>query len=239
MERPRCNRPEFNLRFKCFNAVASLTLVLCVAWYQSIQAAEVATSTPSAQSEQFRKRLPFDLANRPSLGSAESSIVVLEVSSYKCTHCRKFHESIFPSLLKNYVTTGKVQWIILNASDDPSDQFSKIFELAHCAQQQGKYWVLRDSLFQVAHRAPSLLESLIAKSSLINRDELDMCLRDRQTRNAISADFSLYARLKLKGTPTFLIWKMGRDGQLTETSIAGAQTLDQFQRVFDELLKSS
>jgi hypothetical protein len=31
---------------------------------------------------------------------------------------------------------------------------------------------------------------------------------------------------------------MGPNGQVVETSIAGAQTLDQFQRVFDELLKT-
>jgi hypothetical protein len=65
-----------------------------------------------------------------------------------------------------------------------------------------------------------------------------MCLRERPTRNTVVADFSVYARLKLKGTPTFLIWKMGPQGQTVETSIAGAQTLDQFQRVFDELLKT-
>ena len=203
-----------------------------------LDAEEVATSIRRSAATEFRQRLPIVLANRPSTGSDEAPIVVVEVSSFKCTHCRKFHEVVFPRLSDKYIKPGHVQWVVLNASDDPSDQFSKIFDIAHCAHQQGKYWDMLDSLFQVAHRAPSMLESLVAKSAHINREELDMCLRERPTRNAVVADFALYTRLKLKGTPTFLIWKMGPNGQITETSIAGAQTLDQFQRVFDELLKT-
>jgi len=201
-------------------------------------ALESAPASRATLASEFRQRLPIVLANRPSLGSVEAPIVVVEVSSFKCTHCRKFHETVFPRLIERYINPGHVQWVVLNASDDPSDQFSKIFDIARCSNQQGKYWDMLDSLFQVAHRAPSMLESLVAKSAHINRDELDMCLRERPTRSTVVADFSLYARLKLKGTPSFLIWKMGPNGQTVETSIAGAQTLDQFQRVFDELLKT-
>ena len=204
-----------------------------------LPAVETATPSRATSAAEFRQRLPLVLANRPSLGSAEAPIVVVEVSSFKCTHCRKFHENVFPRLIERYINPGLVQWVVLNASDDPSDQFSKIFDIARCAHQQGKYWAMLDGLFQVAHRAPSMLESLVAKSPHINRAELDLCLRERSTRNAVAADFSLYARLKLKGTPTFLIWKMGPNGQTVETSIAGAQTLDQFQQVFDALLKTS
>jgi protein-disulfide isomerase len=203
-----------------------------------LHALETAVSSRATSAAEFRQRLPVVLANRPSLGSAEAPIVVIEVSSFKCTHCHKFHENVFPRLIERYINPGLVQWVVLNASDDPSDQFSKIFDIARCAHQQGKYWAMLDGLFQVAHRAPSMLESLVVKSPHINRDELDICLRERPTRNAVVADFSVYARLKLKGTPTFLIWKMGPNGQVVETSIAGAQTLDQFQRVFDELLKT-
>ena len=215
-----------------------ITLGLNFIFFCSLSADEGTPSTSSAAALEFRQRLPLVLANRPSIGSAEAPIVVIEVSSFKCTHCRKFHEAIFPRLIERYIKPGHVQWVVLNASDDPSDQFSKIFDIARCAHQQGKYWQVLDILFQVAHRAPSMLESLIAKSPDINRDELDMCLRERPTRNLVVADFALYARLKLKGTPTFLIWKMGLNGRTTETSIAGAQTFGQFQRVFDELLRT-
>jgi len=232
------SRQKADSKLKSYGRWVFITLGLSFILAHPLSAAEsVPSALPTAAAE-FRQRLPIVLANRPSVGSAEAPIVVIEVSSFKCTHCRNFHETIFPQLVERYITPGHVQWVVLNASDDPSDQFSKIFEIARCAHQQGKYWDILDSLFPVAHRAPSLVESLIDKSPHMHREKLDMCLRERSTRNTVAADFSLYARLKLKGTPTFLIWKMGPHGQTVETSIAGAQTLDHFQRVFDELLKT-
>lgn len=181
---------------------------------------------------------PFTKRERAMLGADSAAVVVIEVSSFKCTHCRAFHEKIFPQLRERYVAPGKVQWVVLNASDDSSDQYSQIFPIARCALRQGKYWELLDGLFQVAHRAPSFLADLIAKSPLIDRGELEICLRDRAVRSEVGGDFAEYARLKLKGTPTFLIRKTSPDGTLTETTIAGAQTLEQFQRVLDEMLKA-
>ncbi|MSU51467.1 MAG: hypothetical protein EXS37_20665 [Opitutus sp.] len=181
---------------------------------------------------------PFEQRERAVLGSDTAGVVVIEVSSFKCAHCRTFHEKIFPSVRERYIKPGKVQWVVLNASDDPSDEFSPIFAIARCALRQGKYWELLDGLFSVAHRAPSFLTDLVAKSPLIDRGELEICLRDRTVRNAVAADFAEYARLKTKGTPTFLVRKLGATGQMTETMISGAPTLEYIQRVLDEMLRA-
>jgi protein-disulfide isomerase len=140
-------------------------------------------------------------------------------------------------LRKDYIETGKVQWVVVNASDDESEQYGKIFALARCAHRQGKYWDLLDGLFSVAHRAPSVLEELVAKSPLINRAELEICLRDRSVRTAVTKDFVDAARLKIRGTPTFVVSKWSAGGQRTEVTIAGAQSLEYFRRALDDLLK--
>jgi protein-disulfide isomerase len=183
-------------------------------------------------------RSPIPLRDRPILGVDTAPVVVVEVSSFKCTHCRAFHEKIFPTLREQYIKPGKVQWVVLNASDENADEFTKIFALARCAHRQGRYWEMLDSLFQVAHRAPGKLEELISRSPHLDRDELAICLRDRTVRTALAGDFAHYARLKIRGTPTFLISKSGANGQRTETAIAGAQTLAHFQRVLDEMLQA-
>ena len=179
-------------------------------------------------------RWPIELRERPVLGKDTAPVV----ASFKCSHCRVFHETIFPRLREEYVDTGKVQWVVLNASDDPSDEFAKIFPVARCALRRGKYWELLESLFQVAHRPSSFLTELIAKSPLLDSSELDICLRDRVTRNAVAADFSEYAHLKLHGTPSFLVSKLAGNGQRTETTVAGLQTLEYFRRVLDKMLET-
>ena len=196
-----------------------------------------AAEVPAAAID-LRLGAPLAKRARASLGAETAGIVVLEVASFKCAHCRAFHETIFPRLRDQYVTTGKVQWVVLNAADDPSEQFSPIFAIARCALRQGKYWEMLDSLFQVAHRPPSFLADLVANSPLIDRGELEICLRDRAHRTEVAADFTDYERLKFRGTPTFLIRKSDGHGPPTEVTIAGAQTLESFQRVFDKLLSS-
>lgn len=196
----------------------------------------LAWAVAPAAERQAAARAPVDLRDRPVLGADTAPIVVVEITSFKCGHCRDFHEKVFPQLRAAYIDTGKVQWAMLHASDDPADQHSQIFAIARCAQRQGKYWELLDSLYQVANRPPSFLADLVARSALIDRVDLETCLRDRAVRHAVAADFADYRRLKLRGTPTFIVSKLGSDGRRTETIISGLQSQEYFQAAFNKLL---
>jgi protein-disulfide isomerase len=181
---------------------------------------------------------PPDLRDHPALGRESAPVLVVEISSFKCAHCRTFHREVFPHLRERYINPGQVRWVVLNASDDPADQHARIFAVAACAHRQGKYWEILDSLLDVAHRAPSFLDSWLARSPVMDRTDLEACLRDRTVRAALAGDFALYAALKARGTPTFLLWKRRPDGGFTRASIEGGQKLEYFQRVLDALIAS-
>ena len=182
---------------------------------------------------------PFAQRARPTLGSERAAVIVVEISSFKCSHCRAFHERTFPRLREQYIASGRVQWVLLNAADDPAEEFSPVFPLARCALRQGKFWEVLDALFQAGDRAPSLQRDLIAKHPLLDRSALADCERDRVVRQEVAADFAEYRSLQVRGTPTYLVQKIGRAGARTRVTIAGAQSFEHFQRVLDELLASS
>jgi len=192
---------------------------------------------PAGDAKLALARSPIDRRDRPVLGAETAGIVVVEVTSFKCSHCRTFHETVFPTLRRQYIETGKAQWVVLNASDNAGEKSGKIYAIARCALRQDKYWELLDNLFQLANRPSSILEAMILKSPLIDRGEMEVCLREPTIRHAVVRDFTEYSRLKVRGTPTFLITKIASNGQRTETTIAGAQTLEYFLRVLEELLK--
>lgn len=179
----------------------------------------------------------LEAENRPVLGLTSAPVTVIEVASFKCTHCRDFHQRVFPTLKTEYVEAGKVRWIVLNASDDPSEQFAPVFIAARCALAQGKYWDLLDPLFQAAPRPPGVLTELLGRSPLLDPERFGLCRQDRATRLAVAADFAAYGRLKVRGTPTFLVSRREADGGRTETVIAGAATLAHFREVLDALLR--
>jgi predicted DsbA family dithiol-disulfide isomerase len=96
-----------------------------------------------------------------------------------------------------------------------------------------------DALFQAGNRGPSLQRDLIAKHPLLDRSALADCERDRMVRQEVAADFAEYRALLVRGTPTYLVQAAGRDGARTRVTIAGAQSLEYFQRVLDEVLAAS
>lgn len=221
-----------------------LTVGLSVlAWFvtptlDSMAAGSAESTLPAGDAKLISTRSPLDLRDRPVLGAETAGIVVVEVTSFKCSHCRTFHETVFPTLRRQYIETGRVQWVVLNASDDAGEQSDKIYAVARCALRQDTYWEILDSLFQLANRPSSRLEAMILTNSLIDRSKMEICLREQTIRNTVVRDFAEYSRLKVRGTPTFLITKIASNGQRTETTIAGAQTLEYFQRVLEELLKT-
>lgn len=194
---------------------------------------------PNVTEGKFDPRLgpPFVPRDRLVLGSEKASIVVLEVANFKCGHCGWFHEQVFPRLREQYISTGKVQWMLIFASGDQAQQYNPIFSVARCANRQGKLWDVMDYLFKIADRPPSSIVDLMAKSQAVDRDDLGFCVQDRTVRYLIAGDFSEAASLKIEGTPTFFIRKLRANGEMIEAKIDRAQDLAYFQRVFDKLLQ--
>ena len=197
-------------------------------------------AAPSALVPEADPRLgaPLAIRERAVQGAGDAPVVVIEFSSFKCTHCRAFHESVFPRLREEYIRTGKVQWVVINASNDPADQTDPIFRVARAALRQGMYWEINDSLFQVGLRPPGALAELLAKSPLNDRGGLEAGLRDPEIQAAVTADFADYGRLKIRGTPTFLVRSRSRNGQWVEAKIEDLQPLDFFRQVLDGLLRT-
>ena len=210
---------------------ALTSLALCLACI-ALRASE--SNAPPTDS---RLGSPFAMRDRAVLGPDTTRVVVIEFSSFNCAHCRAFHEKVFPLLRERYINTGKVQWVIINASNDTGDRTSPVFLVARGALRQGRYWDLVDSLYQVASRPPGFLAELIDKSPQADRAGLRASLSDKSVREAVAGDFSEYVELRIRGTPTFLLRKLGRDGRWTRAILEDFQTLDYFQQVLDGLLR--
>jgi protein-disulfide isomerase len=200
----------------------------------------VAATGAPASGAAFDPRLgpPFEVRDRPSLGSDKAPIVVVEFGSYKCSHCEEFHERVFPQLNERYIKTGKVQWFMVPSSDNPGDPSGRIFAIGRCVERQGKFWDQLAFLMTISNRPPSFLNDLVGKNAAIDSGELEFCLQDREIRLLVERDFDEFHLLKVPGTPTFFIRKLRADGSRTETVVRGYQPAEYFQRIFDELAKT-
>jgi protein-disulfide isomerase len=197
-------------------------------------------ATPPAKPAVFDPRLgpPFEVRDRPSLGSDQAPIVVIEFASYKCSHCYEFLERAFPQIEEQYIKTGKVQWFMVPSSDNPADPSGRIFAVGRCVQRQGKFWEQLGFLMTISNRPSSFLNDLIGKNPAIDSGDLSFCLQDREIARTVAKDFDEFHLLKVPGTPTFFVRKLLADGSRTEAVVRGYQPAEYFQRMFDELAKT-
>ncbi len=178
---------------------------------------------------------PLTVRERPTFGPADADIVVIEVRSFKCAHCRAFHETVFPQLREKYIATNQLRWVRINASPDPADKPAAVFAIARCAMRQGAYDSIEDFLFRYGNRASSFLQSRVADQPGIDRDALASCLRGDSCRAEIEADFAEVTALKVTVLPTFILRKKRDDGSFVEARIEGYPQEDYFTRVLDGL----
>ena len=108
-------------------------------------------------------------------------------------------------------------------------QAPKAAEAALCANDQGKFWEMHDTLFanQKELEVPKLKE--YAKKVGLDTAKFDKCLDSGEKAATIKADQEAGAKVGVNGTPAFFI---------NGIMISGAQPLDEFKSIIDSELKA-
>ena len=167
-------------------------------------------------------------------GHAGAPLWIIEVSDFQCPFCRQWHESVYPTVVKEYVQSGKARLAYINFPL-PSHAYSRpAAELAMCAAAQGKFWPMHDSLFSTQgrweHGDLAVFDSL-GRDVGLNEAQLRACLDRHQMQPLVQADYDRAVDAGVGATPTFIIGS---------TRINGAQPLEEFRKAVDaELAKAS
>ena len=178
-----------------------------------------------------------NVADAPSLGRADAPVTIVEFSDYQCPFCGRFFATTLPALKTEYVETGKVRYVF---RDYPIDQLHpharKAAEAAHCAGEQGKYWEMHDMLFQNATALALPLLAEHARRVGLDAAKFDECLSSGRHATRVGRGIADAAAAGVKGTPGFVIGKTTAGDVIEGTSVRGAQPLDTFRQIIDQIL---
>jgi protein-disulfide isomerase len=174
-------------------------------------------------------------ARGPTLGSAGAPVTIVEFTDYQCPYCRRFYQTTYPQLKKKYVDTGQVRWIVRNLPLGFHADAIPAAMAAHCAGDQGKYWEMRDTLF--ANSSDLGREALDGYGASLGLDAAAFasCLDSGSHKDQIDTDASEANRVRITGTPTFVIGRT-EDDVVNGRRVVGAQSLAVFQSEIDRLL---
>jgi len=170
--------------------------------------------------------------DRPALGAPDAPVTVVEFTDYECPFCKRFHQTTFKSLKRDYIDTGKVRWVVLDLPLPIHPNAGKTAQAAHCAGEQDKFWEMRAVLFDNAPTPnPESLASYGRQLGL-DKQTFEDCLISDRYLSQIGNDSQAAAGNRITGTPTFIIGKSGGD-RVEGKRIIGAQSY----AVFDSAIR--
>ena len=183
--------------------------------------------------------IPANLANVTKLGKDDAKIKLVEYEDFQCPFCLAYTAQQEPTLIKEYVATGKMQ-ITYKTYALLGTESVKAGEAALCAADQNKFWPYHDKLFLVQAEAgqhsneqrdvgrfsDSNLKQYAADLGL-DTTKFNSCYDSNKYQDQVNSEYTEGKQLGISGTPGFVI-----DG----TPLSGTpSTLDSWRQALDQI----
>ena len=188
------------------------------------------------------KPTEISVGDAPLLGDPDAIVTLVEFSDYDCPFCRRHKDQVMPDLVKNFVDTGKLKYVMREFPLAMHANAKGASQAALCAGDQGEYWQMHDKMF--ANQRKLGIENLKAFAVELGLDStaFDTCLDDGKYAKQVSDDITAGGRMGITGTPAFVLGLTDPNdpnkAKVTEF-ISGAQSLEKFSQVIEDLLKQA
>lgn len=156
-------------------------------------------------------------------GKADAPVTMIEYASMTCTHCAHFHETTWPTLVKDYIDTGKVRFILREFPLDPLATAG--FMLARCEGPDKRNAVI-DLLFDKQQSwafTDKPLEALeqVLKQTGMSKDKFEACLKDQKLYDQVNEVRDRGGqKFGVTATPTFYVNGTKVTGEVNPQTLA-------------------
>lgn len=146
-----------------------------------------------------------------SIGNKDSKVTLMEYFSFTCPHCAQFHEDVYKQLKKDYIDTGKINFVLREFYRNKLDLWAGM--MARCGGEM-RYFGITDILLSTqsewaASEDPTAVVAALKKIGLVagmDAPTLDACMNNSEMAQAMVAAFQTNATAdKVEGTPTLFI----------------------------------
>jgi protein-disulfide isomerase len=148
------------------------------------------------------------------LGSPTAPVTLTEFADLQCPFCRRYTEKVFPTVVRDYVRTGKVRMVFRGLSFIGADSVVAA-RAAGAAAQQNRLWQFVDVFYKnqkdenSGYVRTKFLRQIGAAAGLdvarLERDATTDAVQRRLTDANSEAD-----RLGIKSTPSFVLARAGQ-----------------------------
>ena len=184
-------------------------------WTALALTAVLTTGAPALAADAAAARLPATpsvpavTAADLILGRADAPVTVIEYASFTCTHCAHWTNDVLPTFKARYIDTGKVRLVFRDMPTQPVQVAATAAAIGRCAAP-GKF-------FDVAHHFMAGQAAAFASGdarqwymdavavSGRTQPQIETCLADPATGQALQRDIEAAVAAGVEGTPTFFV----------------------------------
>ncbi|MFK7847795.1 MAG: DsbA family protein [Rhodothermales bacterium] len=173
----------------------------------------------------------LNIADRPGMGPKDSEVILVEFGDFQCPFCKRHLKGTAQEIHQRLILKNQLRYVFLDYPMEAKHPFAiKAAIAARCAEEQGRYWEMRNALFnnQKALHEFFLVEH--AKNAGMDDVEFNNCLQSGRYITAIRQDQIVGKSLGIKGTPTFFIGINKGDKIQMLRKIQGAQSYEVFEK---------
>jgi protein-disulfide isomerase len=189
------------------------------------------------------KEQVISIGSSPYKGKANATVTLVEFSDYQCPFCARNYRDVMPTLVKEYVDTGKLKFVMReNPIPSLHRNATNASMAALCAGDQDKYWEMHNMLFDNYKKLG--IDNLKAFAGTLGLDTttFNECLDSKKYKKQISDDTRSGSKLGVSGTPAFVLGLTDpNDPNKAKMTVflKGAKSLDSFRGAIDGLLESA
>ena len=203
-----------------------------------VTVAATAIPTVAATAAPQVVRPTVDYSKAISKGSATAKVILVEYTDQQCPFCNRHQVQTEPSIVKDYVDTGKVRYV---RKQFPLDSLHanarKAGEAVYCAQDQGKGFDFSDKIFVQQDKLAISDLKAVAKVMGLDSTKFDSCLDKGDKAAQVDADFNEGADNGVSGTPTsFVIKADGTAEKLVGALPFTSTTMQSFKTALDKAI---
>ena len=164
-----------------------------------------------------RQNFPYDLAKGTKVGKDDAPLKLVQYEDFQCPFCLKYTSEQEPTLVEEYVKTGKVQ-IEYKHLPNLGAESVRAGRASECAADQGKFWQYHDKLFQVQADAGQLKKEKVnagrfsddklrqfAKELGLEENKFNTCFISEDSLKLVQDDQREAQSFGINGTPGFTI----------------------------------
>lgn len=168
------------------------------------------------------------------LGNKNAEVTVIEYSDFQCPFCRLFWKNTYSQLKKEYIDTGKIQFVYRHFPLDIHPLAVPSAKGVECAAEQGKFWEFHDKFFQEQEKlGQGTVQYTVADikkwaGQIGLKNAFNQCLDSDKYSERVNSDLNTGREAQISGTPTFFV---------NGVPLIGAQPFSAFKTAIDSALE--